>query len=190
MLTYRDVSHIIGNMDMYAFDFRRPWRGRLYQWHPERGRFRRMRRGALRFALLKLLAGGERHGYDLLREIRERGWGMPGPASIYPVLAMLETAGFVAGRDEEGRRIYQLTQAGREFLAEHADRVDKILAEFAERAQEDDGGDETRSLQRSIERLVRAVSQLDADSQPETRAKAQEIIDRARKEIYALLAEE
>ena len=175
---------------MFAFDFRPHRRGRWYQWSPQRGRFRRMRRGALRFALLKLLAGGERHGYDLLREIRERGWGMPGPASIYPVLAMLETAGLVKGRDEGGRRIYQLTDAGREFLADHADRVDKILAELSQTSNEDDSSEEGRSLQRSIERLVRAVAQLDAESQPETRAKVQEIVDRARKEIYALLAEE
>ena len=175
---------------MFAFDFRPHRRGRWYQWSPQRGRFRRMRRGALRFALLKLLAGGERHGYDLLREIRERGWGMPGPASIYPVLAMLEGAGLVKGRDEGGRRIYQLTDAGRAFLADHADRVDKILAELSQPSNEDDSSEEGRSLQRSIERLVRAVAQLDAESQPETRAKVQEIVDRARKEIYALLSEE
>ena len=177
-------------MDMFAFDFRPHHRGRWYQWSPERGRFRRMRRGALRFALLKLLAGGERHGYDLLREIRERGWGMPGPASIYPVLAMLETAGLVKGRDEAGRRMYQLTEAGREFLADHADRVDKILSELSEESREDESSDEGRSLQRSMERLVRAVSQLDAGSKAETRTRVQEILDRARKEIYTLLSDE
>jgi len=150
-----------------------------------------MRRGALRFAILKLLAGGARHGYDLLREMRERGWGMPGPASVYPVLTMLEEAGFVKRRDEGDRRVYELTPEGRAFLHEHADRVDEILADLCERAREEDSGSENRhALRQSVERLMRAVSQVELSSNPQTQTRVQEIMDRARKEIYALLAEE
>jgi DNA-binding PadR family transcriptional regulator len=149
-----------------------------------------MRRGALRFALLKLLAAGERHGYDLLKEMRWRGWGMPGPASVYPVLTMLEEAGLVSSREEGGRRIYQLTATGREFLRDRADFVDKMLADLAQPSSEADGDDDDQALRRSMERLMRAASQVDADSKPEMRAKVQEIVDRARKEIYTLLSDE
>ncbi len=47
---------------------------------------RRFRRGILKFVLLKLLAELPRHGYDLMRAIREKGWG-GGAGSIYPLLA-------------------------------------------------------------------------------------------------------
>lgn len=178
-------------MDMNTHDWLGGRGGWPFFWGSRKGPFRRMRRGALRFALLKLLAGGARHGYDLLREVRDHGWGAPGPASVYPVLAMLEATGLVSGRDEGGRRIYELTAAGREFLSDHAERVEQILADLAQRSREDDPGAESRqSLRRSIERLVSAASQLDAASRPETQARVQEIVDRARKEIYALLAEE
>ena len=149
-----------------------------------------MRRGALRFAILTLLAAGERHGYDLLREMRARGWGTPGPASVYPVLAMLETAGLVQGREEDGRRIYELTKAGRDFLADHADRVDEILADLSHASAEAQPSEEVASLRLSMERLARAVSQLDEHSREPTRVKVQEILDRARKEIYTLLSDE
>ncbi|MBV9737117.1 MAG: PadR family transcriptional regulator [Candidatus Eremiobacteraeota bacterium] len=150
-----------------------------------------MRRGALRFAILKLLAGGARHGYDLLREMRERGWGMPGPASVYPVLTMLEEAGFVKRRDEGDRRIYELTPEGREFLHEHADRVNEILADLCQRAREQDSGSESRqAMRQSAERLMRTVSQVELSENQQTQTRVQEIMDRARKEIYALLAEE
>jgi len=149
-----------------------------------------MRRGALRFAILKLLAGGERHGYDLLREMRERGWGMPGPASVYPVLSMLEATGLVKGREEGGRRIFELTETGRTFLAEHADRVEKILADLSQQSSEDDSSEQTQSLRRSVERLMKAISQLDDGTSDEIRAKVQDALDRTRKEIYTLLSDE
>ena len=62
----------------------------------------------------KLLSETPRHGYDLIREIREKGWA-GGAGSVYPLLAGLEAAGFIAGRDEEGRRTYELTEKGRKF---------------------------------------------------------------------------
>ena len=55
---------------------------------------RRMRRGILKFALLKLLDELPRHGYDLIRAVREKGWGA-GAGSVYPMLAALEAAGLI-----------------------------------------------------------------------------------------------
>ena len=46
---------------------------------------RRLKRGILKFALLKLLSETPRHGYDLIREIREKGWA-GGAGSVYPLL--------------------------------------------------------------------------------------------------------
>ncbi len=57
---------------------------------------RRLRRGILKFALLKLLDELPRHGYDLIRAVREKGWGA-GAGSVYPVLAALEAAGLSTG---------------------------------------------------------------------------------------------
>jgi DNA-binding PadR family transcriptional regulator len=150
-----------------------------------------MRRGGLKFALLKLLAEREWHGYDVLREFRERGWGSPGPGSIYPILAMLEEAGYVRSRSEGDRRVYEITDRGRAFLGDHAEKVEAILRDMAEQRTSSDEEDDGRvELRDAVRRFVRAASQVASSSRPETVTKVRAIADRARKEIYALLAEE
>jgi DNA-binding PadR family transcriptional regulator len=162
-------------------------------WHGEHGRrhhrhgIRRLRRGALKFAVLKLLEEVPRHGYDLIREIREKGWS-GGAGSVYPLLAALEAAGLIAGRDEGDRRIYEITDQGRTVLGEHAAELERFL--------NDDGGDEeaeagaAAQLRDSAGKLMRAISQLDPSSKPETIERVRKLLDESRKEIYKLLAEE
>ncbi|HET6275297.1 MAG TPA: PadR family transcriptional regulator [Candidatus Cybelea sp.] len=148
---------------------------------------RRMRRGVLKFALLKLLDELPRHGYDLIRAVREKGWGA-GAGSVYPILAALEAAGLVNGRDEGDRRIYEITQRGRELLGEHASDLERWLNEADhEEAPEPETASQLRD---SAQRLMQAIAQLGPSSKPETIERVCELLKAARKEIYELLAEE
>lgn len=148
---------------------------------------RRLRRGILKFALLKLLAEAPRHGYDLIRVMRERGWGA-GAGSVYPVLAALEGAGLIAGRDEGERRIYELTEKGRKMLEEHAAEIGRFFAEDDD--DEEGAGDVRAHMRDSAARLMQAVSQLGYSSKPETIERVRELLDGARKQIYQVLAQE
>jgi DNA-binding PadR family transcriptional regulator len=148
---------------------------------------RRMRRGILKFALLKLLDELPRHGYDLIRAIREQGWA-GGPGSIYPILAALEGGGLIRGRDEGGRRIYEITEQGRRLLGDHAAELERLLNEGD--TQEEEMNDVGTQLRESADRLMQAVSQLGPSSKHETIERARELLDVARREIYQLLAEE
>jgi DNA-binding PadR family transcriptional regulator len=160
------------------------WRTHARRHH--RG-MRRMRRGILKFALLKLLDELPRHGYDLIRAVREKGWG-GGAGSVYPVLAALEAAGLISGREEGDRRIYQVTEQGRRHLGEHADELERLLNEEAE--DEEPADRSGAQLRDSARRLMQAISQLGPSSKPETIERACELLKEARKEIYELLAEE
>ncbi len=62
---------------------------------PPRGR--RARRGAVKEAVLVLLAEDPRNGYALMQEIEARSEGAwrPSPGSIYPALAMMEDEGLI-----------------------------------------------------------------------------------------------
>ncbi len=153
--------------------------------HPGRHGARRLKRGILKFALLKLLAELPRHGYDLIRAIRERGWG-GGAGSVYPLLAALEAAGLIAGRDEGDRRTYEVTEKGRKLLEEHAADIGRLF----EADEEEDEDDSRTRLRESAARLMQAVSQLGPSSSEESVERARELLDNARKEIYTLLAEE
>jgi DNA-binding PadR family transcriptional regulator len=74
--------------------------------------------GGLRLVLLSLLEDGPRHGYELIVALEDRFMGMYRPSSgtIYPRLAALEEEGLVASDDVDGKRVYRLTEAGRDEL--------------------------------------------------------------------------
>jgi DNA-binding PadR family transcriptional regulator len=147
---------------------------------------RRLRRGILKFALLKLLADLPRHGYDLMRAMHEKGWGA-GAGSVYPLLAALESAGLITGRTEGERRIYEITEQGRRLLGEHAAELERLLND----EDTDEAGDDRASqLRAAAGRLMQSVSQIGPSSKPETIERACELLDHARKEIYQLLAQE
>lgn len=161
-----------------------------WSWPGKRERrhgMRRMRRGILKFAVLKLLDELPRHGYDLIRAVREKGWG-GGAGSVYPLLAALEAAGLVSGRDEGDRRIYELTEQGRRLLGEHAADLERWLKD--EDDDEEEMHDVGSQLRDAARRLMQAVSQLGPSSKPETIEHVRNLLDEARKEIYQALAEE
>jgi DNA-binding PadR family transcriptional regulator len=161
-----------------------PWWGGHRAFRKQR--VRRMRRGILKFLVLKLLAELPRHGYDLIREAREKGWG-GGAGSVYPLLAALEGAGLIAGREEGDRRTYEITEKGRKLLEEHA----ADLGRFFEDEDEEEAADGFAGrLRDSAGRLMQAVSQLGPSSKPETVERVCELLDGARKGIYELLAGE
>ena len=80
----------------------------------------RARRGAVGAAVLTLLNEGPMHGYELITTLEERSGGRwkPSPGSIYPALHRLAHRGLITSNEEDGRRRFELTAAGRERVAE------------------------------------------------------------------------
>src|SRR5437870_11482793 len=85
-----------------------------------RARGRRARRGDIRAAALLLLAEEPRNGYQLMQEIEERSGGVwrPSPGSVYPALAQLEDEGLVRSIEQDGRKLFELTDTGRAHVEE------------------------------------------------------------------------
>jgi DNA-binding PadR family transcriptional regulator len=176
-------------MDMgFWGDPRSAWWGRHERRRHHHGG-RRFRRGILKFALLKLLADMPRHGYDLMREVREKGW-RGGAGSVYPLLAALEAAGLIAGREEGDRRIYEITEQGRRLLGEHAAELERFLNDEDDDEEEEAADGRAAQLRDSASRLMQSVSQFGPSSKPETIDRVCELLNEARKEIYELLAKE
>ncbi len=90
-------------------------------------------RGDVRAAVLVLLAEQPRHGYEIITEVVERSDGrwQPSPGSVYPVLKKLATEGLVRAETDGDRRVFQLTDAGRDYVEEHADELGEPWAEFS-----------------------------------------------------------
>ena len=138
-----------------------------------------MRRGDVRAALLDALQEGPAHGYELITRLEQKTGGMwrPSAGSVYPTLQMLEEQGLIAGRDVEGKRVFELTDAGRAHLEEH--REPWSVGTISEAH---------RNLRATIGQLAmaaRQVVQVGDDVQIET---ATAILVEARQKLYRLLA--
>ena len=93
--------------------------------------------GRLRLFLLLLLAERPCHGYELIRHMEDRFLGLytPSAGTIYPRLAALEEEGLVEHEEVEGRKVYRLTDAGREELEAHRHELRDLEARAAESAR-------------------------------------------------------
>ena len=89
--------------------------------------------GRLRLYVLKLLEESPRHGYDVIRLLEDRFMGLyaPSPGTIYPRLQRLEAEGLVTQSQEGGRKVYQITDAGREELASRREELAELEADIS-----------------------------------------------------------
>ena len=146
----------------------------------------RRRKGAIRDAILSLLAEGPSNGYGLIRSIAERTEGQwtPSPGSVYPTLQQLVDEGLIEGsEDAEGRTEYSLTEPGRAHVEAHAD--DLARAWQGARAQAEAGGE----LRGATMALMGAVHQVQLTGTEAQVAAAVAQLDEARRALYRLLAE-
>ena len=147
----------------------------------------RRRRGDVRAAILALLAERPMHGYEMIQELEERSDGMwrPSAGSIYPTLQLLEDEGADRRReDAEGERRFTLTDAGREAAAKRA----RPAPPWEQAAEGADG--ERAELFHAIKQFAPAVVQIAQVGSPDQAQRAKEILDEARKKLYAILAED
>jgi DNA-binding PadR family transcriptional regulator len=88
--------------------------------------------GRLRLYLLKLLAEGPKHGYELIRLLENRFLGLyaPSAGTIYPRLQRMEAEGLVTHRAAGGRKVYEITDAGRAELAERSGELAELETEI------------------------------------------------------------
>ncbi|MEU6075506.1 PadR family transcriptional regulator [Micromonospora sp. NPDC047074] len=94
--------------------------------------------GRLRLYLLKLLDDGPKHGYELIRLLEERFLGLyaPSAGTIYPRLQRLEADGLVTHTAAGGRKVYEITEAGRAELRQRAGELTTLESDIAASVQD------------------------------------------------------
>lgn len=163
---------------------RGPWREGTFppNWSPPNWSDRpRVRRGSTRSALLVALLDGPAHGYELIRRLEERSAGRwrPSPGSVYPTLQMLEDADLVSSTEEDGKRIFVLTEKG----AAHAEEA---------RAQQGapwsaSTGPDLRAALAEVAVAARQVAMVGGQRELEA---AGELLAATRRSLYRLLADD
>jgi len=91
------------------------------------------------FHILVALADRERHGYSIMREVEERTGGdvRLSPSTLYSAIKRLLEEGLIQEleerpdpeHDDERRRYYRITKAGRRAAMEEARQLEKLLAD-------------------------------------------------------------
>jgi DNA-binding PadR family transcriptional regulator len=71
-------------------------------------------RGLLSFHILWLLTKKAMYGQELADELGRRRGNKPNPGTLYPALKELEINGLVEAKREGRRKVYQLTESGKE----------------------------------------------------------------------------
>ncbi len=87
--------------------------------------------------VLLALADGERHGYGIMLEVRERSGGKVrlGPGTLYGAIKRLKGGGLIeesapkadTEEDDERRCYYRLTRFGGEVLAAEVERLESLV---------------------------------------------------------------
>jgi DNA-binding PadR family transcriptional regulator len=110
------------------------------EWAPDGGRRGRrgggrqrervLKSGELQLLLLALIEQGPRHGYALIEEIGQMTGGVyePSPGVVYPTLTLLADMALIAEKPEDGRKLYEITDAGKAHLDERRDEADALLS--------------------------------------------------------------
>jgi DNA-binding PadR family transcriptional regulator len=148
------------------------------------------RHGRLRLYLLRLLDEEPRHGYEVIRLLRDRFMGVyaPSPGTIYPRLARLEEEGLVTHDEENGRKVYRITEAGREELRSRGPELDELEEELSAsvsdivREVREDVRDTVRSLREELTRAAREMRGNERERQGNARDTAHETADAAREQ--------
>ncbi len=146
------------------------------------------RHGRLRLYLLRLLDEEPRHGYEVIRLLRDRFMGVyaPSPGTIYPRLARLEEEGLVTHDEENGRKVYRITEAGREELRSRGDELDELEEELSAsvsdivREVREDVRDTVRSLREELTRAAREMRGAERDARDQAREQARAARESAR----------
>ena len=138
----------------------------------------------IRAAILTELLAEPMHGYQLIQAIQARSGGAwtPTPGTVYPTLQLLADEGLVTATQTGERRVYALTDAGR----------DQATAASAEPGGARRRFDPERdlALPKAGAKLAQAMSGFGPSASAEQTERAVAIVDEARRRLYAILAED
>jgi len=84
--------------------------------------------GEARLAILSLLKEGPKHGYQLIKELEQRSGGLyrASAGTVYPTLQQLEDEKLLRSEEQDGRKLYTLTEEGLQEIEREKETIDRI----------------------------------------------------------------
>jgi DNA-binding PadR family transcriptional regulator len=140
----------------------------------------------VRAATLLLLAEQPSHGYQIIQRVSQRSGGrwQPSPGSVYPALQLLEDEGFVRAEQQEERRVFSLTQAGRVYVQEHRDELQAAWNAVTE----GEDSEEQKFLHDLFHQIGSAITQVAHEGTAAQITAARDLLVHTRRQLYLILA--
>jgi DNA-binding PadR family transcriptional regulator len=154
------------------------------------GRMRFFEKGDLKYVILDLLKDKPSHGYEIIRALEEyfQGFYSPSAGSVYPTLQLLEDLGYVKSLEQDGKKIYTITDEGKRFLEEHEEittRIKEHMHGWCGTGERMEFMGNMRELHDMVRLIGRKVHQMDREKW----MKIKEIISKACHDVEAVVEE-
>jgi DNA-binding PadR family transcriptional regulator len=158
----------------HPFDFERP--SRIFE------------KGDLKYVILNLLKDKPSHGYEIIRAMEEHfhGFYTPSAGSVYPTLQMLDDMGYVISSERDGKKVYTITEEGKNFLKDQQEVIEKIECQMKDWWGPRDI-DEFHETIHALRKLGRMVGQKANNLGPEKWVTIKNIISHACHEVEEIL---
>ena len=145
---------------------------------------RPFQRGDFKYIILHFLKDKSSYGYEIMRGLQERfhSFYVPSPGSIYPTLQMLEEMGYVTAAEEEGKKVYTISETGLEFLSEQKEFVKRMKEQMKDWCNPDTVDDISKTMG-EFEKLAGLLRDNVRNADAEELTRIREVLTRAYKEI-------
>jgi DNA-binding PadR family transcriptional regulator len=160
-------------------------RQRMFHEHMQESPFQK---GDLKYVILDIIQDKPSHGYEIIRILEERSHGFysPSPGAVYPTLQLLEEMGYIEVAHENGKKVYTITDEGKQFLSDREHFAEGIKKQMRDHWSKKNTSD-IRETMAEIGRMGRLVGRrfrhVDADKMRRIR----EVISRAYHDIEVIL---
>ena len=142
------------------------------------GMGRKLASGDLQLLILKLLDEKSRYGYEIIKDLDERskGFYVPSPGMVYPALTYLEEIGHATVAVDGARKLYSITETGKEDLAKNLATADALFAQFGRVGER-------------MDRVRQALDAEDGGEEPDHERRGSRELHRARHDLKLALAD-
>lgn len=146
--------------------------------------------GELRFVILSYIAEKPAHGYEIMKGIAEQLGGAYAPSAgvIYPTLSQLEDEGLATVLAEGGKKLYTITDAGRQELEANRARIDALLGRIRQMGEAFGKSGRSPQIMRAIHNFKMALKLRfgQGDLNAEQIGKIAAIIDAAARDVESV----
>ena len=158
------------------------------------GQERMFHRGEFKYLILDLLKDKPCYGYEVIRELEEQfqGFYSPSPGVVYPTLQYLEDIGYLTSREQDGKKVYTITNEGLKFLEDQSQTIQDIKSHMRHRwgPWSSELHDQFRDIMHEIRDMGRLIGRRARGLNGEKMRRIAGVLRKAYEEIDNILREE